>query len=89
MATRAEKILKTQTIAGTGNNPTRAAIKYVNAGLKDLGLKPREKDAMKKKLIPIVANRISLDRGRTVSRAKNVVSREAKARVTNAQNKFN
>jgi hypothetical protein len=89
MATRAEKILKTQTIAGTGNNPTRAAIKYVNAGLKDLGLKPREKDAMKKKLIPIVANRIALDRGRTISRAKGIVSRETKARLANARNKFN
>lgn len=89
MATRAEKILKTQTIAGTGNNPTRAAIKYVNAGLKDLGLKPREKQAMKEKLIPIVANRIALDRGRTMSRAKAVVSSETKARLANAQNKFN
>jgi hypothetical protein len=89
MATKAEKVLKTQTMAGTGNNPTRAAIKYVNAGLKDLGLKPSEKAAMKEKLIPIVAKRISLDRGRTASRAKNVVSRETKARLTNAQNKFN
>ena len=84
MATKAEKVLKTQTFASRGFNPTRAAIKYVNAGLKDLGLKPVEKAAMKQKLIPIVANRIKLDRGRTASRAKNVVSREAKARIAKA-----
>jgi hypothetical protein len=89
MATKAEKVLKTETMKSTGINPQLAAIKYVNAGLKDLGLKPREKAAMKEKLIPIVAKRISLDRGRTASRAKNVVSRETKARLTNAQNKFN
>lgn len=89
MATKAEKVLKTQTFASRGFNPRLAAIKYVNAGLKDLGLKPREKSAMKAKLIPIVENRIALDRGRTVSRAKGIVSRETKARLANARNKFN
>jgi hypothetical protein len=89
MATKAEKVLKTQTMGANVGNAQLAAIRYVNAGLSGLGLKPSEKAAMKEKLIPIVAKRISLDRGRTASRAKNVVSRETKARLTNAQNKFN
>jgi hypothetical protein len=84
MATKAEKVLKTQTFASRGFNPTRAAIKYVNSGLAGLGLKPAEKLAMKQKLIPIVENRIKNDRGRTASRAAGIVSREAKARVKKA-----
>jgi len=84
MATKAEKVLKTSTMKSTGVNPTRAATIYVNAGLKNLGLKPAEKLAMKQKLIPIVENRIKNDRGRTTSRAAGIVNREAKARVTKA-----
>jgi hypothetical protein len=84
MASKAEKVLKTQTMKATGSNPQLAAIKYVNAGLAGLGLKPAEKIAMKEKLIPIVTNRIKLDRGRTVSRGQAVVKREAKARVKKA-----
>jgi hypothetical protein len=81
MATKAEKVLKTEKMKSTGLNPERAAIKYVNQGLGGLGLKPVEKMELKKKLVPIVASRISNDRGRTASRAQNVVNREAKARV--------
>jgi hypothetical protein len=88
MASKAEKVLKTEKMKSTGLNPEVAAIRYVNAGLKDLGLKPSEKADLQKKLIPIVASRISNDRGRTASRAQNVVNREAKARVQKAKNKI-
>ena len=88
MASKAEKVLKTEKMKSTGLNPEVAAIRYVNAGLKDLGLKPSEKADLQKKLIPIVASRISNDRGRTASRAANVVNREAKARVKKAKNKI-
>jgi hypothetical protein len=84
MASKAEKILKTETMKSTGTNPQRAAIKYVNAGLNDLNLKPAEKAALKEKLISMVSTRIANDRGRTASRAANVVNREAKARVKKA-----
>ena len=84
MATKAEKVLKTQTFASRGFNPRLAAIKYVNAGLNDLGLKPRERDALKEKLIPMMEKRITLDRSRTASRAQGIVNREAKARVKKA-----
>jgi hypothetical protein len=84
MATKAEKVLKTEKMKSTGTNPTRAAIKYVNAGLASLGLKPAERAAMKEKLIPIVENRIKNDRGRTASRAAGIVNRETKARVKKA-----
>lgn len=84
MATKAEKVLKTQKMASTGLNPKTAAIKYVNSGLAGLGLKPAEKVAMKQKLIPLVENRIKNDRGRTASRAAGIVNREAKARVAKA-----
>ena len=84
MASKAEKVLKTQKMAATGTNPQRDAIKYVNAGLTGLGLKPREQAEIKKKLIPIVESRISLDRGRTASRAAGIVNREAKSRVKKA-----
>lgn len=84
MATKAEKVLKTEKMKSTGINPTRAAIQYVNSGLASLGLKPAERAAMKEKLIPIVENRIKNDRGRTASRAAGIVNREAKARVKKA-----
>jgi len=85
MATKAEKVLKTQTMKANVGNAQIAAIKYVNSGLNGLGLKPVEKMDLQKKLVPIVASRISNDRGRTASRAQNVVNREAKARVTKAK----
>jgi hypothetical protein len=84
MATKAEKVLKTEKMKSTGMNPARAAIKYVNAGIAGLGLKPAEKAALQKKLIPIVETRIANDRGRTASRAAGIVNREAKARVKKA-----
>lgn len=84
MASKAEKVAKTQKMEGSGLNPRVAAIKYVNAGLSSLGLKPAEKVAMQNKLIPIVENRIKNDRGRTASRAQGIANREAKARVTKA-----
>jgi hypothetical protein len=84
MATRAEKVLKTQKMAAADGNAQIAAIKYVNQGLKDLGLKPAEKVALQQKLIPIVKNRIQLDRGRTASRVQNVVTRQAKERIKKA-----
>jgi len=84
MASKAEKVLKTQKMAAADGNAQIAAIKYVNQGLKDLGLKPAEKVALQQKLIPIVTTRIQLDRGRTASRAQGIVNREAKARVKKA-----
>ena len=84
MASKAEKVAKTQKMEASGLNPRLAAIKYVNAGLSSLGLKPAEKVAMQNKLIPLVENRIKNDRGRTASRAAGIVKREAKARVSKA-----
>jgi len=84
MASKAEKVLKTQKMAANPSNSSSAAIKYVNQGLKDLGLKPAEKDALKQKLIPIVTKRISSERSRTASRAQGIVNREARARVKKA-----
>ena len=84
MATKAEKVLKTETMKSTGMNPLSAATKYVSSGLNGLGLKPAEKLAMKQKLIPIVESRIKNDRGRTASRAAGIVNREAKARISKA-----
>ena len=84
MASKAEKVLKTQKMASTGSNPTRAAIKYVNNGLRGLNLKPLEEQALKKKLIPIIENRIKNDRGRTASRAAGIVARETKTRIKKA-----
>jgi putative protein kinase ArgK-like GTPase of G3E family len=85
MASKAEKVLKTQTFKGRGLNPSLAAIKYVNNGMKGLGLKPREQEAMRKKLIPIVERQIKTDVSRTVSRAKGVVNRESSARIKKAK----
>ena len=88
MASKAEKVLKTEKMASTGINPKLAAVRYINNGLGGLNLKPREEKALKDKLIPIVENRIKNDRGRTASRAAGIVNREAKSRVTKASNKF-
>ena len=85
MASKAEKVLNTQTSKGRGLNPSLAAIKYVNNGMKGLGLKPREQEAMRKKLIPIVERQIKTDVSRTVSRAKGVVNRESSARIKKAK----
>ena len=85
MATKAEKVLKSNTLYTGGLKPNIAAIKYVNAGMKDLGLKPNEKIELRNKLIPIVTSRITNDRGRTASRAQNVVNRETKARSAKAK----
>lgn len=84
MASKAEKVAKTQKMAASGLNPRVAAIKYVNAGLSSLGLKPAEKVAMQNKLIPLVENRIKNDRGRTASRAAGIAKREAKTRISKA-----
>ena len=84
MATKAEKVLKTQKMAANSGNAKLAAIKYVNAGLSGLGLKPNEELALKNKLIPMVSNRIAGDRSRTASRAQGIVNRETKARVKKA-----
>ena len=84
MATKAQKVLKTEYMKSTGMNPQLAATKYVVNGLKELNLSPQEKQAMKQKLIPIVANRIKNDRGRTKGRAVGIVMREEKARLKKA-----
>ena len=88
MASKAEKVLQTQTSKGRGLNPELAAIKYVNNGMKGLGLKPREQAALQKKLIPIVTSQIKTDTSRTVSRAKGIVNREANQRTTTAKKKI-
>jgi len=84
MATKAEKVLKTETMKSTGTNPRKAAIQYVVTGLDKLNLKAQERNFLKQKLIPIVESRIAADRGRTAARAKGIVNRETKARVTKA-----
>ena len=85
MATKAEKVYKTQKMASQGFKPGLAAKKYVLAGMEGLNLKPSEQSKLQQTLIPIVASRISNDRGRTASRAQNVINREAKARVAKAK----
>ncbi len=84
MATKAEKVLRIQTIKSTGLKPEYAAIKYVKQGIRGLGLKPQEKAALEKKLIPIVTQEIANDRKRTAARAKGIVGRETKARIKKA-----
>jgi hypothetical protein len=84
MATKAEKQTRTATIKSSDYRAETKARQYVISGLQGLGLSPNEKVALKEKLIPIVANRIKLDQGRTASRGRGIVAREAKARVAKA-----
>jgi hypothetical protein len=89
MATKAEKAAKTasmKSFPGGAMGYETAARKYVNQGLNNLGLKPREKDALREKLIKQVARQISTDRSRTKTRAKGIEKREAKARISKAKN---
>lgn len=65
-----------------------AARKYVNAGLGELGLKPVQKDALRSKLIPIVARQMGVERGRTATRAAGIVNRETAKSTKSAQKKI-
>ena len=47
-----------------------AARRYVNKGISELGLKPIEKDKLRNKLIPIVAKKMKVERGRAYDRSK-------------------
>ena len=87
MATKTEKKSKTasmKALPGGAMGYERAAAIYVNSGLRNLGLKPSEKDALRKKLTPIVARQIGSDRSRAASRGKGIVNRETKARLNKA-----
>jgi hypothetical protein len=89
MATYAEKKSKSasmKALPGGEMGYERAARIYVNQGINKLGLKPNEKDALREKLIKQVATRMASERGRTASRGRGIVAREAKARVKKAKN---
>ena len=75
MASREEKA-KMLANPGGSMGYEAAARRYVNNGLKDLQLKPQARMELQEKLIPIVANRMKNDRGRTATRA---VAQEAAA----------
>ena len=89
MATKAEKQTRTATILSSDYRAETAARKYVVSGLRGLGLTPNEKNSLKEKLIPIVANRIKLDQGKTASRGRNIVAREGFARRKKAKGNIN
>jgi hypothetical protein len=65
-----------------------AARKYVNAGLGQLGLKPNQKDALRSKLIPIVARQMGAERGRTATRAAGIAKRETVKSTNSAAKKI-
>lgn len=65
-----------------------AARRYVNSGLDKLNIKPLQKDALRKKLIPIVARQMGAERGRTATRAAGIAKREETKSVKAANKKI-
>ena len=65
-----------------------AARRYVNAGINKLGIKPRQKDELRAKLIPIVARQMGAERGRSATRAAGVAKRETAKATKAAQKKI-
>jgi hypothetical protein len=82
--TRAEFNLQDQKSRLAPSKIRYAATSYVNQGLRNLNLKPKEASALREKLIPIVTSRMTNDRMRTVSRVQNVIAREKKAKIAKA-----
>jgi hypothetical protein len=82
--TRAEFNLQDQKSKASKSKIAYSAKAYVNQGLRELNLKPKEADALRAKLIPIVASRMTNDRMRTISRVQNVIASQKKAKITKA-----
>ena len=82
--TRAEFNLQDQKSKTAKSKIAYSAKAYVNQGLRELNLKPKEASALREKLIPIVTSRMTNDRMRTISRVQNVVAREKKAKIKKA-----
>ena len=66
----------------------RAAVRYVNQGLKDLNLKRDQYTKLQDKLIPIVEKTIGAERGRTSTRGEAIVVRTADKKVKAATKKI-
>jgi hypothetical protein len=75
-------------IMGGGRGYEKAARDYVNSGLKELNLKPRQKMELKLKLQPLVEKQMKTERTRTVTRAEGISNRETKKKMSNAQKKI-
>ena len=79
--------IKGATVAGGELGYETAARRYVNSGIKNLNLKPRQEVALRNKLIPLVANQMKSERGRTLSRAEGIQKRETKKKNSAAARK--
>ena len=65
-----------------------AAVKYVNQGIRELNLSPREQLKLKEKLTPIIERQIKNERNRSYMRAKGTVARENRERMASAKKKI-
>ena len=81
------KVRKAQGRAGN-DTVQLAAAKYVQSGMKDLGLTSKQKYDLSQKLTPIVARVISAERGRTATRAEGIQNRETKKTQETAKKKI-
>jgi len=75
-------------IMGGGRGYEKAARDYVNSGLKELNLKPRQKMELKLKLQPLVEKQMKTERTRTVTRAEGISNRETKKKMSKATKKI-
>ena len=83
--TLAEKA-RTAKINAGGMRPELAAIRYVNAGMADLGLKPVDKQKLRNQMVPIVTARMESSRGRTATRAQAIATRQSAKQIAKAKN---
>ncbi len=74
--------------AGGAMGYETSARRYVNAGINNLGIKPREKEALRAKLIPIVSRQMGSDRSRAATRGAAMVKRAAANKTKAAQKKI-
>jgi hypothetical protein len=86
MASALENKAKEARRLASGINPALAATRYVNAGLADLGLKPVDKQKLRKQMVPIVQARMESSRGRTATRTQAQATRETKQKMLKAKN---
>ena len=82
------KIAKMKSLPGGDVGYNRAAAKYVNDGINKLGIKPQAKDALRARLIPIVARQMGAERGRAALRGEAKVTKTAKDNKKNTEKKF-
>jgi hypothetical protein len=69
------------------NSPVSAKA-YVKSGLNNLNLKPREKQDLFNKLVPIVERQIKSERGRTLTRGEGMANRAASEKIKSAKKKI-